>query len=449
MKKIVLITTACLALSACGTWFGDDESAPLAGERQPVLAQRAAALPTIPESAADYTTTEMVSTVAETQLEPEWNNAFWPQAGGYANHAMQHVAVTYPLKKLWSRSIGKGSTRELPLVAQPVMAEGKIVSLDSKGTVRAFDASTGKQLWSQTARIQEEDDTVIGGGIGLADGFVFVTAGYNEVLSLSAQTGDVQWRQKLSAPARSAPSIADGRVFVVTLDNRTTALSATTGTQLWQHQGLEESAGLLGMAAPAISRNIVMTAYSSGEIYALRVENGSSTWSDNLSALQRRGSRSSLSDIRALPVVDKGIVFVVSAGGRTAAIDENTGERLWDIGIGGTQTPFVSGNRIFLIDLNQRVVALDRTTGRIVWDTQLQAFEDIDDKEDPISWNGPILAGGQLLAFSSEGDSVTLSPETGVIGDGFNANTATTIPPIVAGGTLYLLSTSGTLTAWQ
>lgn len=450
MIRFLLLSATLVGLSACGnTWFGADEAAPLAGDRQPVLAQRAAALPPVPETAADFSASEVIQDIQPAALEDVWNNAFWPQAGGYPNHAMQHVALSYPLQRGWSRSIGRGGDAEIPLIAQPVTAEEVIVTLDAKGFVRAFSTDGGRQIWSADARVEGEDETVIGGGVALSAGSVYVTAGYNEVLSLSVSDGTVQWRSPLSTPARAAPTVAEGRVFVVTLDNRLTALSANTGTRLWQHQGLETAAGLLGMAAPAVTDDLAFAAYSNGEIYALNVESGASIWSDNLSALTRRGSRASLSDIRALPVVDKGMVFVVSASGRTVAIDERTGNRVWETGIGGTQTPFVSGNRVFLIDRDARLVALDRVTGRLVWETQLQPFEDMEDREEKITWSGPLLAGGNLIAFSNARLSAVIDPISGdIIGD-TGVNIDTTIPPIVAGGVLYLLSTNGTLTAWQ
>lgn len=442
LTLIPLLATATLMMTGCSLFSDEDLTPNMEGERIAVLQST---------SDARSTTANLADAQAATQtmLEPVWNNAFWPQAGGYANHAMQHVALSYPLKRQWSQSIGRGATKEIPLIAQPVMAEGIIATLDGKGIVKAVDADTGKKRWSTDAKNQDEDDLVVGGGLALASGMVFVTAGYNEAVALNSKTGDIIWRTTLSAPTRAAPTVADGRVFIVTLDNRTTALSATTGARLWQHQGLEEDAGLLGMASPAYNRGVVFAGYSSGEIYALRAENGSSVWSDNLSALTRRGSRASLSDIRALPVVDKGTVFVVSTANRMAAIDEVTGERLWEINHGGTQTPFVSGNRIFLIDVHQNILSLDRQTGQTMWQTALPAFQDMEDREDPIIWVGPVLAGDRLLTISSNGGAMTLDPVTGVQDGELDLSVKTSIPPIIAAGKLTILSNSGTLSQYR
>src|SRR3546814_13420392 len=82
-----------------------------------------------------------------------------------------------------------------------------------------------------------------------------------------------------------------------------------SGEKLWLHTGFSEPAGLLGGASPAVDGETVVVPYSSGEIFALRVENGRVVWSDNLTAVRRADALSSLADIRAAPVVDRGLVL--------------------------------------------------------------------------------------------------------------------------------------------
>ena len=62
------------------------------------------------------------------------------------------------------------------------------------------------------------------------------------------------------------------------------SLAAEDGRRLWSHNGIPETAGLLGGASPAVEGEVVVVAYSSGELFALRVENGRAVWSDNLAA---------------------------------------------------------------------------------------------------------------------------------------------------------------------
>jgi outer membrane protein assembly factor BamB len=82
----------------------------------------------------------------------------------------------------------------------------------------------------------------------------------------------------------AAPTVSDNRIFVVTVDNELVALSAEDGQRQWSHNGIPETAGLLGSASPAVEGEIVVVAYNSGELFALRVENGRAVWSENLAA---------------------------------------------------------------------------------------------------------------------------------------------------------------------
>ncbi len=74
-----------------------------------------------------------------------------------------------------------------------------------------------------------------------------------------------------------------GRLFAVTIDNQTYALNAASGEVLWSHRGINETAGLMSSASPAVTGDTVIVPYSSGEIYALSVTDGKEIWSDSFS----------------------------------------------------------------------------------------------------------------------------------------------------------------------
>jgi outer membrane protein assembly factor BamB len=296
-------------------------------------------------------------------------------------------------------------------------------------------------------RPDDEDDAVIGGGVGFADGVLFATTGYDEVIALNPANGTILWRRDIPAAARAAPTIMDGRLFIATLDNRLLALNPADGALFWEHAGLSESAGLVGAASPTATRNIVIPAFSSGEITALRVENGSVAWSENLAGVRSIGGISSLSDIKALPVVDNGVVIAFSFSGKMAAIDELSGNRIWQRDIGGSQTPWVAGDYIFALSSDNELMALNRTSGSILWVTQLDKYTDPDDLQGKILWAGPLLAGGRLILTGSDGRLVEFNPMTGEALAQSDLDRAMVIPPIVANGTLYILSENGMLAA--
>lgn len=442
MKRILRAAACALLLTGCSTVgdvFKSDDETPLPGERVSILELQKQIEP------------DNAVLDAQGFIAPEaWNNEYWPQAGGYPNHAMQNLALNGgELKPAWSVSIGTGSSPKLPLTAQPVLVDGRVFTLDSHSTLSAFAADTGKKLWRFDVSDPGEDEPAISGGIGYSQGHLYVTTGYDEVLALNPADGSQIWRVRIPAPARAAPTAMDGRVFVTTLDNRVLALNEADGQTLWEYAGVGESTGLVGAASPAVSQDIVVPAFSSGELFALRVENGSFAWGDNLGALTAGGGLNSLSDIRGLPVIDKGIVVAISFGGRIAAIDQRTGNRIWEREIGGSETPWVAGNYLFVISSDEEIVALGRDSGTVRWVTKLARYEDPEDRTGPIFWTGPVMAGGRLIAAASNGDVVEVSPEDGKIVRSWNAGEPVAIAPFVAGGTLYLLGEKGDLMAFR
>lgn len=440
---LIFAAFSVLALSGCGIFSGDDKT-PLPGDRISLFDLEKTMAGT------DGGTSPLSGPDTALDLPRAWKNEFWPQPGGYANHAMTHVALNAgELKKQWSSGIGSGASSDLPLNAQPVVADGRVFTLDTKARLRAFNAATGKELWTTKTMPKTEDDPVIGGGIAFSGGRLFVTNGFNEVLAVNPATGAELWRTKINGAARSAPSAMPDRVYVVTVDNETVALDAATGAQIWTHQGLSETTGLLGAASPAANGDIVLPAYSSGEVYALQAETGTPLWSDTVAPLSGVGTGVTFSDIRGLPVIDRGLVVAISYGGRIAAIAERSGERKWDAAIAGAQTPFVSGNRVFLVSADSVVYSLDLADGKPLWKTPLPRYENPEDLKDPIVWYGPLLAGGRLLLFSSTGLAREIAPETGAIAREWKTGQDVVTPPLVANETLYLLSRNGTLSAWK
>ena len=268
-------------------------------------------------------------------------------------------------------------------------------------------------------------------------------------MALNPQNGEINWTVKISAPSRAAPTVIDNRVFVVTIDNQIFAFNAEDGDQLWSYQGLDSQAGLVGMASPAANRDIVVPAFSSGELYALRVENGSVAWVESLAARRKNSGLSSISDIRALPVMDKGAVIAVSFGGKIVALDERTGQRLWQREVGGSQTPWVAGNHLFMLTANNELAALGRDEGKVIWVSQLPKYKKEEKREGAIALKGPVLAGGRLIIGASNGMMYEVNPTNGKMLREWDIKSEVVVAPIVAGGTLYVLTANGKLNAYK
>jgi len=439
-QRIVLAVLIAGAVASCSTvekWVRTPDDPPLEGKRVAVLTHSRSLIP------------DKELTGRRIVLPAPTPNTAWPQAGGYANHAMHHIQIKDSLQRAWSSDIGDGADDEDRLNATPVVAAGMVFAMDTASQVSAFDAATGKRLWAQELEPEDDDDGHIGGGLAYDDGRVFVTTGFAEVIALEAKTGKVLWRENVVAPMRAAPTVRGGRVFVVTLNNQLFALNSKTGKTIWRHRGLPEVASVLGGASPAVDRGVVVVAYTSGELIALKVENGRVLWQDALVTASRTDVISSLSGIRGRPVIDRDRVIAISNAGILVAIELRTGRRIWDRQVVGIESPWVAGNYIFLLTTDSEIVAISRADGRIHWVRGLPRFEDPEDLEDPIIWTGPILASDRLIVAGSNEEALAISPYNGRILGVVGMPDAVTVAPVVADGSVYFLADDAKLIAYR
>ncbi len=107
----------------------------------------------------------------------------------------------------------------------------------------------------------------------------------------------------------------------------------------------------------------------------------------------------------------------------------------------------MAGEWLFVVTDDARLMCIARATGKIRWISQLARYEDAEDKEGPISWVGPILAGNRLILANSAGQLVNVSPTDGAVQSTTALNRGVSLSPVVAKNMLYILDDDGRLTA--
>ena len=120
-RLLIAVCLLPLALSGCD-WF-EKRKVPLPGERVAVLADRRDLEP------------DKETAGVPVVLPPPATNDSWPQSGGFANYAMQHLAVGDAPQVIWSANVGAGSTTTRILTTPPVVADGKVFAKDAESTV--------------------------------------------------------------------------------------------------------------------------------------------------------------------------------------------------------------------------------------------------------------------------------------------------------------------------
>jgi len=453
LVAVSFVLGGCSVFDEVGSWFASSgKKSNLRGVRIPVITAEA-------ELKVDPTQANV-----PVVLPPPYRNPEWPEPGGYASNAMYHLDAPGRLRKIWDEDAGKGSDTDSLLTSSPVVGGGLIYALDSEAHIWVFRANDGHAVWNRRLAPKNGTDmptlwgmlgtpnTVdppqgMGGGVAYDDGKIFVTSGFGVVHCIDARTGREIWQKDLGMPIINAPVVNGGRIYVSTHDNHFYALAEADGRNLWDHQGISESAGILASTSAAVSGDTVIVPYTSGEIFALRVQNGQVGWSDVLSKSGQVTALSALDSIAGRPVIDRGVVYAISQSGMMAAFSASTGERMWSRDIGGIQTPWAAGDYVYVLDNADRVICLTRKEGRVRWIHQLPQYDNPDRKTDPIIWAGPVLVSNKLIVTSSNGYAEAISPYDGRLMGRVEIPAATTIAPIVANGILYLYTNDAELVA--
>jgi outer membrane protein assembly factor BamB len=443
VTKLLLVLAASTNLGGCAVLdgirgdAGKKNNTPTVGSRVAILgAER------------DTDIDAALANVAVT-LPPATINEAWAQSGGNASKSPGHVELSQGLKRVWTASV-KGANPRARLAASPVMSDGRLYVVDTTARVTAFDANTGAQIWSNALEVKNDGKSSrYGGGVSATATNVFATNGVGDVASLAADTGALVWKKRPAGPLRGAPTLSNGNLYVMTQDNQIYALRQSDGEPQWNEAGPVAASGIFGVGAPAAAQGTVIAGYSSGELAAYRYENGRSLWSDTLSRTAMSTSVSTLTDIDADPVIDRGRVFALGKGGRMASYELVSGQRIWEINIAGISTPVAVGEWVFVMTDEAKLLCVARSSGKVRWISKLQRFKNEKKKKGPISWYGPVLAGGRLIVANSHGAIWSISPEEGAATEVFDVKNDVSLAPIVANNTLYILDDSGRISAFR
>ncbi|MEL6707462.1 MAG: PQQ-binding-like beta-propeller repeat protein [Pseudomonadota bacterium] len=430
------------ALTGCagnGLFGKREKTTPTIGDRTPILSR-------IESGTAVNPGLEGVTVV----LPPALPNPEWSQVGGAASKSYGHLQLAQNPTKVWSARIAGSSNRER-LAASPVVGSNKLFVEGTDGTIHAFDKTTGAEIWRKAEDDMDDDmrPSAFGGGVSYDNGVVYATNGVGEVKAKNAETGERIWKVKPSGPLRGSPTIAFGQVYVMTQDNQIISLDATNGEIVWNKGGSSAQSGVFGVAAPAAGQGTIVAGYSSGELTAYRYENGRELWADALARTNISTQVSSLTDIDADPIIDSGRVYALGQGGRMAAYELVTGQRIWELNLAGISTPAIAGEWVFTLTDDARLLAIARTNGQVRWISQLPQYRKEEKKKDPIFWMGPVLAGNQLWVANSQGEVWRVSVAEGSAQLFAELDDPISLAPVVADGYLYVLDDGGTIHAWK
>lgn len=353
----------------------------------------------------------------------------WTAPNANAQNKMLAISLTKATGDWKAKGATGRSKNDLQMVT-PVITSDKIYVLDSEGYLYAKNTADGKEIWRTDLGTKTR-------GIGLTASKNYVIAlDENGTVKAFDTKGEELWKKEFKTPFRNSPLLNGETLYLLSANNDLWVLNAKKGTEKWHYKTIAPLTLLQGMGRPALSDNVLVVPFSSGEAVAFNATTGTLLWSQDLVGQKTFNAVAGLTQMSASPVIDKGVVYLVGHGGRTMAVNLKTGESLWQLDRGGQATPLISGNALFFVDTQNNLLAINKKSGKLFWEVSLENTV----------WKGPYLIDEKLVLFSDE-KSLLINPKEGKITE--NKKRIEGSAPALTSEGIFFLGDNGTLYHWE
>nr|WP_239113441.1 PQQ-binding-like beta-propeller repeat protein [Shimia biformata] len=394
---------------------------------------------------------EIVNQDRAISLPGQVKNAEWTHRIGTPKYRTRNAALSARPTLAWSASIGKGEGKRNRIVADPVVAGGRIFTMDSESTVTATSPS-GQTLWQKSlVPVRDKPSESAGGGIAFGNGKLYVASGFGHLKALDPATGNEIWEQRLQAVGSGSPTIYGDKVYIVAGNDTAWAINAETGKTEWQLGSVPNIAGLHSASAPAVDDRLAIFAFGSGELQAAFRRGGVRLWDAGVQGQRVGYASGTVGDVSGDPVIDGRRVYAANYSGRTVALNIDTGERLWTANEGAISPVWPAGGSVFLVSDRNHLIRLDAGSGEPIWSVELPLFKKDKPRKQAAVYAhfGPVLAGSQIIVASSDGLLRVFDPRSGALVHSVEIPGGAATGMAVAGGTLYVVGSNGQLHAFR
>lgn len=435
-----LVAATLTVLAAC-----DEREVILPGEREDVASVLTQTAPGTDEAVAVADAARAITLPAQVS-NPEAAQSF-----GTPAFRTDHPSLGASLSQIFAVDIGEGDNRKHRIVADPVVADGRIFTLDSQTTVTAVSTS-GAVLWQRNVLPDGADDgDATGGGLAVEDGVLYISTGFGALTALEAATGNTVWAQNLEATGSGRPTVFGDLVYVLAGDDTGWALDKSNGRIAWQITGSDSTTNILGAPAPIVVDGLAVFSFGSGEMQAVFRQGGLRRWDASVLGERKGRALSKFDDVTGRPIAADGVIYAGNQSGRTVAVSAGSGGRIWTAEEGAVDTVLPVSGSVFLVSDRNELLRLDASNGARIWGTELPNF--VSNKPgrqvEVFAHHGPILAGGRLIVASSDGLLRSFDPVSGNLTGTAEIPGGATTAPVVAGQTLYLVTRKGQLVAYR
>jgi outer membrane protein assembly factor BamB len=275
----------------------------------------------------------------------------------------------------------------------PVLSNGRLYSIGMVGTVTAFDAATGKQLWQKPGTGVVPMYTTHAFSPLVDRGLVIFHVGghmQGALTAFDANTGDVKWSWNGDGPGYGSPIVADlggTRQIVTITQGKLVGVEAATGTSLWERPFV--SSNFTNSITPILYGQTLIVSGNGGPTTALTVARKDNKWvTETLwenADVPMRMSNGVIAGDALISLANRNM-------GQYFAVDAKTGKTVWISE--GRQ----AGNAA-LVKAGNFILSLEDDGELLVLRTGATSFELVRRYKvaDSETWTQPVISGNRIF----------------------------------------------------
>ena len=353
--------------------------------------------------------------------------------------------------RLWRSSVGKGAG-DSGLRLRPSYADGVLYAVSTDGHLAAFDAQTGKTLWSKSSRQhgwfgwgdtkKQRYDSYYAGGPAVSGDLLVVGTLDGHVYGLNAKDGSDRWSATLNSEVLTAPTIVGNLVVARTGDGRLYGFDSSTGERRWAYD--QSTVPLLSLRGngPLLGANgVVFFGSDGGKLVALRMDNGDKLWEQSLASGEGRTEIDRLNDADGAILIDGNTLYGAAYHGNLVAVDGPSGRPLWSRAFSTFTSIDVKGNALYGVDDDSQVWSFDKSGGADIW------------KNDKLKYRwltAPAVQADYVVAGDMEGYVHWLQSGDGALAARERlSKKAIRAQPLVVGDVVYVEDVKGRIGAYR
>ncbi len=290
---------------------------------------------------------------AEVKLQGDWTNLL----GNAAHRGVVQATLSACPQLKWVNNIGSNI-----YMTSPIIYQGKVytASMDennqSKSSVAAYDAHTGKLLWKYPTQHSVKNTIVA------ESGYIFAQDALGILYALEADSGKLAWQKQLKVdytPGLNEGLATQDGVVYAGVGQGLVAVEASSGKILWQNK--DWSQGYSATSTISLGGNVLVLGTQWGALYANDSKTGKKLWQLSDGELRHRASSPSFYDNKLYTISYNSLYIIDPKAGKV--IQKKSLPYSLDV----TSTPLLTDTHIIFGTATEGLVALDKNTLEEKW----------------------------------------------------------------------------------